>query len=93
MNQRGSFSQNILKSIFFWIGPFLALIIQFKITNHVSYWLWIDLTEENGKKSILESFVFEVLVQTFFFLFFFFLCFNLSVCFSFFVIIFFYMSI
>ena len=51
------------------------------------------MTEENGKKSILESFVFEVLVQTFFFLFFFFLCFNLSVCFSFFVIIFFYMSI
>ena len=34
VNQRGSVSQNILKSIFFWLGPFLALIFEFKITNY-----------------------------------------------------------
>ena len=35
VNQRGSFSQNILKSIFFWLGPFLVLIFEFKITNYL----------------------------------------------------------
>ena len=34
VNQRGNFSQNIFKSIFFWLGHFMALIFEFKITNH-----------------------------------------------------------
>ena len=28
---KGSFSQNTLKSIFFWLGPFIALIFEFNI--------------------------------------------------------------
>ena len=56
INQRGSFSLNILKSIFFWLGPFLALIFEFKITNNCFIELWIDLTEGNNKKWRLESF-------------------------------------
>ena len=31
MNQRRSFSQNILKSIFFWLMHFLALIFEFQV--------------------------------------------------------------
>ena len=56
INQRGSFSLNILKSIFFWLEPFLALIFEFKNTNNYFIELWIDLTEGNNKKSRLKSF-------------------------------------
>ena len=56
VNQRGTFSQKILKSIFFWLGPFLALIFKFKITNHSFIELWIYLNEGNGKKSSLKGF-------------------------------------
>ena len=56
VNQRGSFSWNILKSIFFWLRPFLALIFEFNITNHFLIGLWIDFIEGNGQKSSLENF-------------------------------------
>ena len=56
VNQKGSFSQNTLKSIFFWLGPFLALVFEFNITNYFLMSLWIDLTERNSQKSSLKSF-------------------------------------
>ena len=56
MNQRESFLENILNSIFFWLGRFLALIFEFKITNYSFIELWIDLIEGNNQKSILKSF-------------------------------------
>ena len=53
MNERGSFSVNTLKSIFIWLGHFLALIFEFKITTHSFIELWIDLIEGNCEKSSL----------------------------------------
>jgi len=44
VNQRGCFSKNIFKSIFFWLRSFLALIFEFKITNHIFIdceWIWL----------------------------------------------------
>ena len=67
VNQRGSFSQNILKSIFFWLGPFLALIFEFKITNHFLFELWIDLTEGTVKTQAWRAFLWGISFKPFFF--------------------------
>ena len=64
MNQRRIFSPNIFKSIFFWLGPFLALIFEFKITK---IFLLIMNRLDWGKRSKVKpkSFCFEVLSSKF----------------------------
>ena len=49
VNQIESFSQNMLKSIFFWLRHFLVLIFEFwnLLINFV--WLWVDLTKGNSQ--------------------------------------------
>ena len=48
VNQGGRFSQNILKSILSWLGPFLVLIFEFQSLLIILVWFWMDLTKENG---------------------------------------------
>ena len=57
MNQRGSFSQDILKSIFFDWGIFWPGSFEFKTTNHISIDLWINWLRGTVKIK-LESFFF-----------------------------------
>ena len=54
MNQRKSFSQNILKSIFFLLRPFLVLIFKFWSLLISFVWLWIDLIEGNSQNQANE---------------------------------------
>ena len=76
MNQRGSFSQNILKSIFFDWGIFWHGSFEFKITNHISIDLWINWLRGTVKIK-LESFFFWGILLNFSFTIF---AFNLFPC-------------